>query len=134
MHRRVTLATAVTGAILTALAGCGSDGSDGSAGEIAPVPTTPSASISEAPPVDPSDPDAVALRGDWQIPSEDYVLHLIEDGTFVEDFQGVIDFRTGKYEVDGGTISLVGDDGNTDKGKIVGETLEFTLGTATRVE
>ncbi len=84
--------------------------------------------------LDAADPAAIALRGDWQIPAEDYVLHLIEDGTFVEDFQGVLDFRTGKYSVDGDTISLVGDDGNTDTGTVVGDTLEFTLGTATRLE
>ncbi|MCD9199195.1 hypothetical protein [Aeromicrobium wangtongii] len=131
MHRRVTLATAIGGAILTVLAGCGSDGS---AGESTPAPTTPSETASATPSVDPSSPDATTLSGDWQIPAEDYVLHLADDGTFVEDFQGVVDFRTGKYQVDGDTISLVGDDGNTDKGTIEGETLKFTLGTATRVE
>lgn len=130
MKVRMTLATAVTGAVLMTLTACGSEGSD------APQtsPTTPSATISEAPDVDPQDPAAVALRGDWQIPSEQYVLHLVEDGTFIEDFQGVLDFRTGKYKVDGDTLSLVGDDGNTDKAKITGDSLEFTLGTATRLE
>lgn len=131
MNVRMTLATALTGAALLTLGACGSDGSDAPATS----PTTaPSATISEAPDVDPQDPAAVALRGDWQIPSEQYVLHLVEDGTFIEDFQGVLDFRTGKYKVDGDTVSLVGDDGNTDKGTISGDTLEFTLGTATRLE
>jgi len=134
MHRRVTLATAIAGTVLTMLAGCGSDSSGSSGNDISPAPSTPSATISEAPDVDPADPAAVALRGDWQIPSEDYVLHLVEDGTFVEDFQGVLDFRTGKYSVDGDTISLIGDDGNTDEGTVVDETLVFTLGTATRLE
>jgi hypothetical protein len=134
MKRRMTMATATTAMALAILAGCGSDGSAESEGKIAPPPTSPSTSLSEAPSVDPNAPGAVALRGDWKIEAEDYVLHLIEDGTFVEDFQGVTDFRTGKYTVEGDTIALVGDDGNTDEGKIVGETLEFTLGTATRVE
>jgi hypothetical protein len=129
----MTMATALTGAVLALAAGCGSDSSDGPSTDATASPT-PSATISEAPSVDPQDPAAVELRGDWEIPSEQYTLHLVEDGTFVEDFQGVTDFRTGKYQVDGDTISLVGDDGNTDKGKIVGDTLEFTLGTANRVK
>ncbi len=130
MHRRVTLATAVLAIVVTA--GCGSDGSDGP-GEVTGPTSSPTPTISEAPSVDPEDPAASALRGDWEIPSEDYVLHLIEDGTFIEDYQGVLDFRTGKYSVDGDTISLVGDDGNTDEGKIVDDTLVLGLGTATRL-
>jgi hypothetical protein len=133
MKLRMTMATVLTGAVLALAAGCGSDTSDGPSTPSTASPT-PTATISEAPSVDPQDPAAVKLRGDWEIPSEQYTLHLVEDGTFIEDFQGVIDFRTGKYKVDGDTISLVGDDGNTDKGKIVGDTLEFTLGTANRVK
>jgi hypothetical protein len=128
MHRRVTLATAAAGAVLTLLAGCGSDGS---ASETPPTSESPSATSSASPS---SNPDAVALSGDWEIPAEQYVLHLLEDGTFKEDFQGVTDFRTGKYSVEGDKVSLVGDDGNTDEGTIAGDTLEFTLGTATRLE
>jgi hypothetical protein len=136
MKLRMTMATVLTGAALALTAACGSDGSDASDGPSSrsTASPTPTATISEAPSVDPQDPAAVELRGDWEIPSEQYTLHLVEDGTFVEDFQGVTDFRTGKYKVDGDTVSLVGDDGNTDKGKIVGETLEFTLGTANRVK
>ncbi|MET0468556.1 MAG: hypothetical protein ABW075_12545 [Aeromicrobium sp.] len=129
MHRRVTLATSVLA--IAVLAGCGSDGE---AGEVTSPTTTPTATLSEAPPVDADDPAAVALWGDWQIPSEDYVLHLVEDGTFLEDYMGVTDFRTGKFRVEGDTLTLVGDDGNNDDAKIVGDSLEFTLGTATRVE
>jgi hypothetical protein len=129
MHRRVTLATAVLA--IAVLSGCGSDGETG---EVTSPTTTPTASLSEAPPVDAEDPAAIALRGDWEIPAEDYVLHLIEDGTFVQDYMGVQDFRTGKYKVEGDTITLVGDDGDNDEGKIVGETLEFELGTATRIK
>jgi hypothetical protein len=131
MYRRMTLVTAVVS--LAVLAGCGSDASDGT-GDVTSPATTPAPTLSEAPSVDPDDPAAVALWGDWEIPSEDYVLHLIEDGTFVQDYMGVTDFRTGKFSVEGDTITLVGDDGDNDEGKIVGETLEFTLGTATRVK
>lgn len=129
MYRRMTIPTAVMA--LAVLAGCGSDGS---AGDVTSPTTTPSATLSEAPDVDADDPAAVDLWGDWEIPSEDYVLHLIEDGTFVQDYMGVEDFRTGKFSVEGDTITLVGDDGDNDEGTIVGDTLEFTLGTATRVK
>lgn len=129
MHLRVTLATAAL-AVVT-LAGCGSDGS---AGEGAKPSPSASPTTSQAPSVDPQDPAAAALLGDWEIPAEEYVLHLIEDGTFVEDYMGVEDFLTGKFSVEGDTISLVGDDGNTSEGKIVGETLELPLGAATRIK
>ncbi|MET0930979.1 MAG: hypothetical protein ABWX74_15775 [Aeromicrobium sp.] len=125
----MTLATAVM--TLAVLAGCGSDGGSG---DVTSPTTTPSATLSEAPPVDADDPAAVDLWGDWEIPAEDYVLHLVEDGTFIQDYMGVEDFRTGKFSVEGDTITLVGDDGDNDEGTIVDDTLEFTLGTATRVK
>ena len=130
MYRRMTLVTAVVS--LAVLAGCGSDADSG--GDVTSPTTTPAPTLSEAPSVDPDDPAAVALWGDWEIPAEDYVLHLVEDGTFVQDYMGVTDFRTGKFSVEGDTITLTGDDGDDDEGKIVGDTLEFTLGTATRVK
>ncbi|AWB92938.1 hypothetical protein C3E78_12390 [Aeromicrobium chenweiae] len=134
----MTMATAAIGIALMVLTGCGSDseGSDGGGGEVtSPTTSTPTPPITtEAPSVDPEADGAAALRGDWEIPSEDYVLHLIEDGTFVQDYQGIEDFRTGKWSVDGTKISLVGDDGDTDEGTISGDTLVFQLGTATRVK
>jgi hypothetical protein len=132
MKQRVTIATAGIGLALAVLTGCGSDseGDTGAptGGETTAAPTT----STPTPPI--TTEGAAALRGDWEIPSEDYVLHLIEDGTFVQDYQGIEDFRTGKWSVDGKTISLVGDDGDTDKGTISGDTLVFQLGTATRVK
>ncbi|NRQ50090.1 hypothetical protein [Aeromicrobium stalagmiti] len=129
----MTMATAGIGIALTALAGCGSDAVSDDV--TSPTTSTPTPAItSEAPSVDPTTDGAVAVRGDWEIPAEDYVLHLIEDGTFVQDYMGIEDFRTGKYSVEGDTISLVGDDGDTDEGTIKGDTLVFTLGTATRVK
>ncbi len=127
MKRRMTMATAVFGIATATLAACGSDaGSDGSAPSTATSGTT-----SDSPSADPA---ASSLQGDWQIPAEDYVLHLEAGGTFTEDFQGVIGFRTGTYSVDGDTLSLEGGDGNTDDAKVDGSTLVFTLGTATRLE
>ena len=133
MRRRVTLATAIAGAVLALLAACGSDASDGTGGDQT-KPSATAAPTSATPSTGSQDPAAAALVGDWEIAAEDYVLHLVEDGTFVQDYMGVIDFRTGTYTVDGDTISLVGGDGDTDEGKIVGDTLEFELGTATRLE
>lgn len=133
MKRRMTMATAAVGIALASLAGCGTSESEGEVTTPTEATTTPPVT-SQAPSVDPETDGAIALRGDWEIPSEDYVLHLVEDGTFVQDYMGIEDFRTGKWSVDGKTISLVGDDGDTDKGTIVGDTLKFTLGTATRVK
>ena len=131
MKLRMTMATGVAGLALTLLTGCSSDPAEITSDPTSATPT-PETSLSPAPSVDPDTKGSVALRGDWEIPSEDYVLHLIEDGTFVQDYQGIEDFRTGKYSVEGDTISLVGDDGDTDEGKIVDDTLVFQLGTATR--
>ena len=60
-------------------------------------------------------------------------VHFHKDGTYVEDFEGVTDFRVGTYTVDGTKVSLIGDDGNTDAGTVEGETLKFKLGTLTRM-
>jgi hypothetical protein len=133
MNLRVTVATSASVLLLAATAACG--GSDAPAG--GPEPSdSPSAAVptTQAPSVDPTTEGAIAVRGDWEIPSEEYVLHLIEDGTFLEDFEGIRDFRTGKYEVDGDTLRLIGDDGNTDEGKIAGDVIEFKLGKATRIK
>lgn len=133
MKPRVTVATAAIVVAMTALSACGSDDAPAPVTSPETSATTPPIT-SQAPSVDPTTEGAIALRGDWEIPAEDYVLHLIEDGTFIQDYQGVKDFRTGKYSVKGDTISLVGDDGDTDEGKIVDDTLVFTLGTATRIK
>lgn len=133
MKLRVIVATGAIAVMLTTLSACASD----DAPEVITAPETSATTppvTSQAPSVDPDAEGAVALRGDWEIPAEDYVLHLIEDGTFIQDFQGIKDFRTGKYSVKGETISLIGDDGDTDEGKIVDDTLVFDLGTATRIK
>lgn len=130
MKLRMALATGALGLAVATLSGCGS--SDPAE---TPPPATPT---SETPTPSPSastlGDEAAALVGDWEIPSEDYVLHLKDDGTFVQDFQGLKDFRTGTFTVEGETISLVGGDGDTDEGTVTGDTLVFQLGTATRVK
>lgn len=100
---------------------------------------TPSASASESSspsaPATNAAPEAAAdLVGDWEDPDEKWIVHFRDDGTFVEDYQGVKDFRVGEYTVENGKVMLGGDDGNTDEGEIEGETLVFKLGTLERVE
>lgn len=132
MNRRMTMVTAIVGLALVALAGCTSSDDP----EVtSPTTTTPptAASSRPTPSVDPSTNGAIKLRGDWQDTKAKWIVHFQEDGTFVEDFQGQVDFRVGKYAVDGTTVSLIGDDGNTDKGTVDGETLVFKLGTLTRM-
>lgn len=133
MNLRVTVATSASVLLLAATAACGgSDAPD--AGPTASQTPTAQEPSTQAPSVDPNTEGAIAVRGDWEIPSEEYVLHLIEDGTFLEDFQGIRDFRSGKYEVEGDTLRLIGDDGNTDEGTIAGDAIELTLGKATRIK
>jgi hypothetical protein len=123
-----------TGALVVAgltLSGCNSSG--GSDDE----PTTPSSSSptdSASPtPSEPAVPEtADDLVGDWADPDAQWTVHFKDDGTYVEDFQGVTDFRVGTYEISDGTVSLIGDDGNTDKGAVEGDTLVFKLGTLAR--
>jgi hypothetical protein len=117
--------------LLAALAGCGT--SPGSSDDATPSETasssTPSPSATNAVPEEAAD-----LVGDWEDPKEKWTVHFRDDGTYVEDYQGVEDFRVGEYAVDGDTVTLEGDDGNTDEGAIEGETLVFKLGTLERVE
>ena len=123
MNLRMTLATGAAATVLLVLSGCDSAGSDpapeGSSTSATPTPTATTA-------------DAKSLVGDWADTAADWAVHFNEDGTFVEDFQGIKDFRVGTYEVDGEKVSLIGDDGNTSTGTIVGVTLVFKLGTLVR--
>lgn len=129
MNRRMTMVTAILGLVLLGISGCGT--SDGPQDE----PTATATTTSEAtttPTPEPTIDDASDLEGDWQDVDAKWVVHFNDDGTFVEDFQGVKDFRVGKYTVDGTTVTLIGDEGDSDPGKIEGETLVFKLGTLTR--
>ena len=126
MKRRMTMATVGVAVALAALSGCGT--SD----ESPKAEPSASASTSSSPSAEPSTPEAADLAGDWHDTKAEWVVHFHADGTYVEDFQGITDFRVGTYDIDGNIVSLIGDDGNTDKGTIEGETLVFKLGTLTR--
>ena len=119
--------------LLTALTACGPLGGDESDD---PSPSaSPSESSSPSAPATNAAPEAAAdLVGDWEDPDEKWTVHFRDDGTYVEDYQGVKDFRVGEYSLDGGTVKLEGADGNSDEGTVEGETLVFKLGTLERVE
>ena len=117
--------------LLAALAGCGTY--TGSSDEATPSETAGSPTPSSSATTD-TVPEEADLVGEWEDPEEKWTVHFRDDGTYVEDYQGVEDFRVGEYTVDGDTVILEGDDGNTDEGTIEGEALVFKLGTLERVE
>ena len=130
MNRRMTMVTAILGLVLLGISGCGK--SDGPQDE----PTATSTTTTDSPTTPTPDAtidDASDLVGDWQDVDAKWVVHFNDDDTFVMDFQGVKDFLVGKYTVDGTTVSLIGDEGDTDPGKIEGDTLVFKLGKLTRM-
>jgi hypothetical protein len=118
--------------LLAALAGCGTY--TGSTDDATPSETASSSTPSPSATTDTLPEEEAGLVGDWEDPKEKWTVHFRDDGTYVEDYQGVKDFRVGEYTVDGDTITLEGDDGNTDEGTIEGGTLVFKLGTLERVE
>jgi hypothetical protein len=129
MNRRMTMVTAITSLALLGLGACGKS-DDPSDQPTARETTTTSATT---PTTEPTSDTAASLVGDWHDVDAKWVVHFHDDGTYVEDFQGVTDFRVGTYAVEGSTVSLIGDDGNTDKGTITDDTLVFKLGTLTRM-
>jgi heat shock protein HslJ len=118
--------------LLAVLTGCGTY--TGSSDDSTPSETASSSTPSASATTDALPEEEADLVGDWEDPKEKWTVHFRDDGTYVEDYQGVKDFRVGEYTVDGDTITLEGDDGNTDEGTIEGETLVFKLGTLERVE
>lgn len=130
MNRRMTLATGLLAAL--ALTACGSSDEVPDPGASTTAPPT------SEPAPEPTDSEAAGIEsaedlvGEWADPAAEWVVTFNEDGTFNEDFQGNEDFRTGDYEINDGIVSLVGGDGNTDKGEVDGESLVFRLGTLTR--
>ncbi len=126
MKLRMTMATALVAGALIVLGACGRTADN----TPEPAPGVGTTSTAATPPATSATLD---LTGDWRDPAADWTMHFHDDGTFVEDFQGVTDFRVGHYRLHGDTISLIGDDGNTDKGRVTGDTLVFRLGTLTRI-
>lgn len=114
---------AVTAVLLFGAAACGSDEPSTS---IEP-PASPTATATQ----DATD-ESVDLVGTWRNDEADWTLHLSEDGTFTEEFEGNVDFRRGSYRVEDDTMYLEADSGETTEGTVVGDTLEFRLATLTR--
>jgi len=74
------------------------------------------------------------LHGDWSDPAAEWTVHFHEDGTYSSDYQGVKDFLSGTYKLTDGQVQLISGEGDTDLGKVQGDTLVFKLGTLTRDE
>lgn len=133
MKMRMALATFSLAVGAFALTACSLPGTD----QADPTPTeTPSATPTTATATTPTTPAMIStaadLVGDWQDAKVPWVVHFRDDGTYSEDYQGLEDFRVGTYEVSGPEVSLIGGDGDTDKGSIEGDTVVFKLGTLTR--
>ena len=131
MKLRMALATSALVVSGFALGACSVPGS-GSDEPTATAPTTDATPTETTPTAPATISTAADLVGDWQDTKVPWVVHFKDDGTYSEDFQGMKDFRVGTYEVSGTDVSLIGGDGDTDKGTIEGETLVFRLGTLTR--
>ena len=138
MKLRMTMATGLAALLLAALGGCGKSGDNSpepspNAGTTSSATPTATSTTSTATAPGASTPSTAAdLVGDWHDKAAQWTMHFHKDGTFIEDFQGLKDFRVGRYTFDGRTISLIGDDGNTDEGTVQGDTLVFKLGTLTK--
>lgn len=127
MNLRMTLATSVSVTALLALSGCNLGGDDAKPGRSPSTSASASASSSASEGLAKAD-----LVGDWEDTDAQWAVHFNEDGTFVEDYQGIVNFRVGTFDVKGDTVSLIGDDGNTTTGTVTGVTLVFRLGTLIR--
>lgn len=128
MKLRMTMATGLVAVGLAVLGGCGKSADN----TPEPSPNAGTSSSATPAPATSTTAAAVDLVGDWHDDAAQWKMHFHKDGTFVEDFQGLTDFRVGRYRLDGDTISLIGDDGNTDEGTVQGDTLVFKLGTLTK--
>jgi len=127
MKMRMAVATIALTAGGFTLSACGSVGS--TATEPSPTQTSATEPTATTPPTISVAADIV---GDWQDVGAEWTVHFEDDGTYVEDFKGIEGFRVGEYTVDGDEVSLIGGDGNTDKGVVEGQSLKFNLGTLTR--
>jgi len=126
-YRLVRRLAALTLVLLLALtAGCGRWN-----GRVGSEPS-PAATTTAVPTGTPT--KAADLVGDWSDPKADWTVHFKDDGTYVQDFQGVKDFLSGIYKLTDGQVQLISGEGDTDLGKVQGEDLVFKLGTLTRDE
>lgn len=67
------------------------------------------------------DPDVASLAGTWATDDNFWVLRLTAAGTFVEDYDGVEEYRSGDFTLDGRDFTLVGGDGNETSGVLRGK-------------
>jgi hypothetical protein len=124
-YRLVRRLAALTLVLLLALtAGCGRWN-----GRVGPEPTHTTAATA-APTGTPT--KASDLVGDWSDPAAEWTVHFKDDGTYVQDFQGVKGFMSGTYRLEGDQVQLISGEGDADLGTVNGETLIFRLGTLTR--
>lgn len=123
LQLRVTGVTVATAFLLGGLAGCAKDE--------AAAPTEPTiATASET--VGSEESAATDLVGDWHSAEAEWTVHFADDGTFIEDFEGIEEFRRGTFRVEGDTVHLEGDDGNSTSGELSGDMIAFDLGTLER--
>lgn len=131
MKTRMAIATFALLVGAFTLSACSLPGSDSD--DPTPAPTTATTtSAAPTPTVAPTISSAADLVGDWESKEAQWIVHFKSDGTFVADFQGLEDFLVGKYQLNGTELSLIGDDGTTDKGTVKGQSLIFRLGTLIR--
>ncbi|MEO6472625.1 MAG: hypothetical protein ABIR57_11670 [Aeromicrobium sp.] len=127
MKLRLAIATCALVAGAFTLSACGKDSP-----EPTPTTATPTSAATTTPTTSATISTAADIVGDWVDAKVQWTVHFKDDGTFEEDYQGISGFRVGNYEVTGSEVSLIGGDGNTDKGKVEGTTIVFKLGTLTR--
>ncbi|MFT4189540.1 MAG: hypothetical protein QM621_13310 [Aeromicrobium sp.] len=110
------------------LTACGSDETKDA--EPSPSPSLTAATVE---PQQAAGPETAAdLVGDWSDDAAQWTVHFHADGTFVEDFQGNEDFRSGTYTFTDGAVTLTGLEGDSTTGTVTGDGLVFDLGTLTR--
>ena len=133
MKVRMSMTTAVAVVTIGLLGACGTDDPD-TGTEPDPTPSR----TSDAPSAEPTDeavgtPETAAdLVGTWRAEEADWTVRFAADGTFVEDYEGVQDFRTGTYALEDGVVTIEGGDGNATEGTVEGSSLVFRLGTLER--
>lgn len=115
------------------LAGCGTlHDLIGSPATRTPPPPVQLTEPTYTPEPSPGPTSAAELVGTWSDPAAQWTVRFNADGTFGSDYQGVTDFRSGKYEVHDSRLDLIGGDGEVDSGRIKSDSIEFRLGTLKR--
>lgn len=142
MKTRALAVPAVVLGLILAVAGCGNDADRSSDQPTKSATTTasPTPSATETAPSTTPTPGTsptakktekapgkyASLAGDWEHKDPEFwTLHFKADGTFVEDFDGVEEIRTGTFTVNGSKFLLKGGDGDNSKGTLKGNTLTF---------